>query len=54
MPTVKKGEVAEMELYFLPLQLHHYPLAETFCCDGEANRTYGGTLGMKEGQDIPV
>lgn len=43
-----------MELYFLPLQLHHYPLAETFCCDGEANRTYGGTLRMKEGQDIPV
>lgn len=43
-----------MELDFLSLQLHHYPLAETFCCDGEAKQTYGGTLGMKEGQDIPV
>lgn len=55
-PTVKKkrGGVAELELEVLPLQLHRYPLAETFCCDGEANQTYGGTLGLKEGQDIPA
>lgn len=52
----KKGRMQRWNstLYSLSLQLHHYPLAETFCCYGEANQTYGGTLGIKEGQDIPA
>lgn len=35
----------ETGLYFLPLQLHHDPLAEPFCCDGDAKETYGGDTG---------
>lgn len=40
-----EGGCRDGTLFFLPLQLHHYPLAETFCSDWEANQTYGRNEG---------
>lgn len=47
-PIMKRKEKIEVKEMLsshvsplLPLQLHQYSLAETFCCDGKANQTYG-------------